>query len=93
MMSHWADSIRVQCEDAGVAYYFKQNGEWIDAGHDEFGKLPAAPIAHYDSDGNKLEPPISQDEDADVVTMKRVGRKRSGDTLYGNVYHAFPEVA
>lgn len=91
MMSHWADSLREQCQAAGVAFFFKQNGEWINAGHDEFVRLPEGKIEHYRSNGTKWEPPIPTDEDADVVTMKRVGRRRAGDTLYGKVYHEFPD--
>jgi protein gp37 len=92
MMSQWADSIREQCEAAGVAYYFKQNGEWVDAGHSEFGKLPASERRALHSDGTEWDlGDMPEDDDADVTTMVRVGRKRSGDTLYGKVYHAFPE--
>ena len=91
MMSHWAESVREQCEAAGVAYYFKQNGEYVDAGHEEFGKLPAGEIKYLRSDGHEWPyDSVPTDEHADVNTMKRVGRKRSGDTLYGKVYHAFP---
>jgi protein gp37 len=90
MLSNWADDIRKQCEAARVAFFFKQNGEWIDAGHSEFGKLPSGPYKYLRSDGTEWGDPIPSDEDADVNTVKRVGRTRAGDTLYGKVYHAFP---
>lgn len=89
MLSQWATSIREQCEAAGVAYFHKQNGEWIDAGHDEFGKLPSGKIKLLHSDGTEWDT-YPFDENADVITMKRVGRKRAGDTLYGNKYHEYP---
>lgn len=89
MPSHWADSIRQQCEAAGISYFHKQNGEWVDAGHDEFGKLPSGKLIWIRSDGTEWEN-VPQDENADVITMKRVGRKRAGDTLYGKQYHEYP---
>lgn len=92
MGSSWADTVREQCETAKVAYFHKQNGEFIDAGHEEFGKLPAGSITHMKSDGTLWEDNPPQDENADVLTMKRVGKKRAGETLYGKVYHEFPTV-
>lgn len=89
MPSQWADTIREQCEAAGVAYFHKQNGEWVDAGHDEFGKLPSGKIKYLRSDGTEWDV-VPTDENADVITMKRVGRKRAGDTLYGKQYHEYP---
>jgi hypothetical protein len=65
---------------------------WVDAGHEEFGKLPAGRVAYYDSQGNvvpKGDPRLA-DENTDVTTMKWVGRKRAGKTLYGKTYHEFP---
>lgn len=91
MVSSWADSIRQQCEDANVSFFFKQQGTWIDAGHSEFGKLPEGKLVHLNSLGVSYGDNIPTDEDADVVTMKLVTRDRAGDTLYGKVYHAFPD--
>ena len=91
MLSNWADSIRAQCANAGTAFFFKQNGEWVDAGHSEFGQLPTAHYKYLHSDGTEWSGPIPQEEDADVNTVKRVGKKRSGDTLYGKVYHEYPK--
>lgn len=92
MLSSWAGSIQEQCEAAGVAFFFKQNGEWIDAGHEEFGKLPTAQFTYINSHGVPWGKDVPLDEDSDVNTMKRVGKKRSGDTLYGKIYHEFPSV-
>lgn len=92
MASSWAGDLQEQCARWNIAFFYKQAGEFIDAGHEEFGRLPSAPIVHVRSDGT-LWPKdgVPTDEDADVLTMKRVGRKRAGDTLYGKVYHEFPE--
>ena len=91
MVSAWADKIRQQCENAGVAFFFKQNGCWIDAGHDQFGRLPEGKLVHINSQGVSYGDNIPTDEDADVITMKQVSKERAGDTLYGNIYHQFPK--
>jgi protein gp37 len=90
MLSQWAGSIQHQCEAAGVAFFFKQNGEWVDAGHEEFGRMPTAELRYLKSDGSEWGDFVPSDEDADVNTVKRVGRRRAVDTLYGKVYHEFP---
>lgn len=91
MLSQWADGIREQCEEYGTKYFHKQNGEFIDVGHEEFGRLPAGPLKYLRSNGTEWPAgKVPFDEDADVNTVKRVGRKRAGDTLYGKVYHEFP---
>ena len=94
MISSWADSIRQQCEKAGVAFFFKQNGEWVDAGHKEFGKHPSVPHKFLRSDGTEWPLGASEleNEDADVNTVVRIGRQTAADTLYGKVYHEFPKV-
>jgi protein gp37 len=95
MISTWADDIRRQCEASRVAFFFKQNGEWIDAGHREFGKHPSVPHKFLRFDGTEwpLGAAELENEDADVNTLVRVGRQTTADTLYGKVYHAFPEVS
>jgi protein gp37 len=92
MQSSWASDIQRACARWNIPYFFKQQGMWVDAGHEEFGKLPAGRMAYYDSQGNivpKCDPRLA-DENADVTTMKWVGRKRAGKTLYGKRYHEFP---
>jgi protein gp37 len=93
MISSWADSIRQQCENAGVAFFYKQNGEWVDAGHQEFGKHPSVSHKFLRSDGTEwpLGAAELENEDADVNTVVRVGRQAAGETLYGKVYHQFPK--
>ena len=34
----WVRRIKSQCEDAGVAFYFKQWGEWVPVGHASGGE-------------------------------------------------------
>lgn len=93
MLSSWASDIQQQCEKAGVAFFFKQNGEWVDAGHREFGRLPLVDFRYLKSDGVEWGKDVPLDENADVNTVKRVGKHRSGDTLYGKQYHEYPKVS
>lgn len=92
MQTHWASNIQQACHRWNVSFFFKQQGMWIDAGHEEFGKLPSGQIAHYDSYGNRLtdDEVRTSSEESDVCTMKRVTRERAGKTLYGKAYHEFP---
>jgi protein gp37 len=92
MLSHWADEIREQCENAKVPFFFKQNGEWVDSGHEEFGRHPSVSHKFLRSDGTEwpLGDPALENEDSDVHTLVRIGRRSSADTLYGKVYHQFP---
>ncbi len=91
MLSHWVSVIKDQCDAAGVAFFHKQNGEFVDAGHEEFGKLPTGEKRALRSDGTEWNlKDMPEDENADVNTVVRVGRKRAGETLYGEIYHAFP---
>ena len=92
MISSWADEIRKQCENTHVAFFFKQNGEWVDAGHEEFGKHPSVSHKFLRSDGTEwpLGDPALDNEDSDVHTLVRIGRRSSANTLYGKVYHQFP---
>jgi protein gp37 len=92
MLSKWAADIGDQVQASGVSFFHKQNGEYVDAGHEEFGRLPEGRIRYLRSDGTEW--PMGtvpwNDEDADVNTVKLVGKKRAGNTLYGKVYHQFP---
>lgn len=90
MLSTWAGDLQQQCETAGVPFFFKQRGEWVDAGDDVFGKLPKGRLMHLRSDGTVWPDPVPQDESADVHTVKRVGKKRAGHTLYGREWKQFP---
>lgn len=92
MQTNWAADIQRACAYWKIPFFFKQQGMWIDAGHEEFGKLPAGRIVHCNSEGRVLsdDEVKASTEDSDVITMKWVGRERAGKTLYGKSYHEFP---
>lgn len=92
MQTSWAADIQRACAYWKIPFFFKQQGMWIDAGCEEFGKFPTGRIVHCNSEGRVLsddEVKVST-EDSDVTTMKWVGRERAGKTLYGKTYHEFP---
>lgn len=92
MQSNWASAIQRSCGHWNIPFFFKQQGMWVDAGHEEFGKLPSGRIMHCNSIGKVLsdEEIRASTEDSDVMTMKWVGRERAGKKLYGKTYHEFP---
>jgi hypothetical protein len=91
MHPQWARDIRDQCQAAGVAFFFKQWGEWhptstwpiVSAGRDcpagaiEFN-APDTAFAGY---GRSL------------TTLKKVGKKAAGRLLDGAEHSAFPDRA
>lgn len=84
----WAFSVLDQCREAGVPFWFKQWGEWATAACGVVeGRLDE--IKFIDSLGRYIAPPA--DENADAMTVLRVGKKRAGNLLGGNTYNEAPE--
>ena len=98
----WARDLRDQCAADGVAYFHKQNGEWIDA--DEWLTTLRAGGSYFAFDGATLESPLNFEQAAafaggrrfehqsDGSTMIRVGKRRSGRLLDGREHNEFPEI-
>lgn len=80
MHPDWARSLRDQCIEAGVPFFFKQWGESLPLiGHREFLDLPPAR-------GNRdWSRPFGDD-----VTMVRVGKKDAGRLLDGRAWDEYP---
>lgn len=96
--SDWFRALRDECLATSTRFFFKQWGEWIDAGHQLFGRTitsPASaepidvPVTFITSAGRRLAYP-PRDENADVITMRRVGKALAGDLLDGRVWHQVP---
>lgn len=83
MHPQWARDIRDQCLEHNVAYFHKQNGEWI--------KQRAVPgddwthVTFMDEEGNIHEP-------TNNLEFWRVGKKRAGRLLDGKEWSQFPKV-
>lgn len=92
MLSDWARSLRDQCAAAGVPFHFKQHGEWVDASTAAFGRTEGTELRYLRSDGSEARrgDPGWSDENADVTTMSRVGKKAAGRQLDGVEHNGAP---
>lgn len=86
MHPDWARSIRNQCTSAGVAYLFKQWGEWAPNGfwREDTGKPSPSPREHTFPDGGR---------NGFLPLMARVGKKAAGRELDDRTWDEFPGVA
>ncbi|WP_454830674.1 phage Gp37/Gp68 family protein [Paraburkholderia xenovorans] len=94
MHPSWARSLRDQCDNAGVAFHFKQWGEWAPgnscAGNDLIDRDRrniASGFFDYNGGWNLLGP------NAFRQTMDRIGRKAAGRHLDGRLHDDFPDIS
>ncbi|KZE34121.1 phage Gp37/Gp68 family protein [Chelatococcus daeguensis] len=93
MHPDWARSIRDQCAAAGVPFFFKQWGEWLD--EQVATAMHLAPdAAMFDRfgapKGPKWHPYEASDRNGGALI--RVGKKSAGRLLDGREHNAMPEV-
>lgn len=86
MHPRWARDIRDQCERAGVAFLFKQHGEWL-PGYGEAKGFIYLNQGQTVSCGDK-----HTHEWSNGVISQRVGKKAAGRLLDGRTHDEFPEV-
>ncbi len=87
----WIRIVRNQCQEAGVAFYFKQWGAWRPLRQDDRSGGRER-WADFDDDGNLEMSPITISHH-DNGAMYRVGKKAAGRTLDGREWSQWPEVA
>lgn len=86
MHPQWARSLRDQCAAAGVAFLFKQWGEWISADQDECHWW--APNSRWMwADG---QPASSQPEQRGMPLFCRSGKRQAGRLLDGVQHDGYP---
>lgn len=90
MHPHWAQSLRDQCQQAGVSYFFKQWGEWVECGQEP---IPIAGnqvrnVRNILPDGSEYK--TGYIRAGDLACMKLVGKKKSGRQLDGREWNEFP---
>ena len=105
MHPHWPRKLREQCDAAGVAYLFKQWGEWRDlplvGENGAYLRHKEAMVADdgtaYESgdlafpDGPRYGEAIRAGHHrAHLTVMHRVGKRHAGNELDGRTYDAFP---
>lgn len=88
MHPDWARSLRDQCEVAGVAFHFKQWGEW--RLYDHYAGDNAKPLGMFEDNvfrtGN-----IVWDHKKESVHMAKVGKQAAGRILDGSTHDEFPQ--
>ncbi len=92
MHPDWPISIRDQCQDAGIPFFFKQWGEW----HTFYDRDKDDPdwknIPSERKNICRLNLAGGQGFHGDrVVYLKKVGKKKAGRLLDGKVWNEFPE--
>lgn len=100
----WAEELRDQCRRAGVAFLFKQWGEWspfapIRDGRFDFrnryvladdGTLYRGPDLAYPDGPRRGEAVRAGHDHARLTSMYRVGKKAAGRELDGRTYDEYP---
>jgi protein gp37 len=96
----WARSLRDQCDEAGVPFFFKQWGEWAEAGDEN----PSALLQQSSEDrifsadgrvfgaGTRKHGGMVEEgwQAAGAAWMARVGKKLAGRLLDGVEHNAYP---
>lgn len=91
----WFQSMRDQCKVAGVPFFFKQWGEWAPTDHWQLAANAgdAAKQTVVRLDGTRATTPlhgnvikVSEGECA----MRKIGKKRAGRLLHGQLHDAMP---
>ncbi len=86
----WARSLRDQCEEAGIPYFFKQRGQWTwdrEPGHPE----PQAYVCA--ADGRVADEQTALADGGSWAGVWRVGKGRAGRLLDGQTWDEFPQPA
>lgn len=82
MHPDWAHSLRDQCQDADIPFFFKQWGAWVPAGQG---------IGQFRPPERLIGPPM--DEMGHRQIVRRVGKGQAGRELDGQTWDEFPRTA
>lgn len=103
MHPEWARSLRDACASAGVPYFFKQWGEFVEVDADrptqevDWDDMPLYPVTDKSvliaRDGEVITRNDQPREEVGYRWMERAGKKCAGRLLDGVEHNAFPEVA
>jgi protein gp37 len=96
MHPHWAQSIRDQCVAAGVAFHFKQWGEWLPMlGSNAYRaslRTDGRYLVHFE-DGTTATGEHRYLDANGTEPVYRVGKRAAGRLLDGRTWDEFPAVA
>jgi len=93
MHPDWSRSLRDQCLEAGVPFFFKQWGEWIEIGTGETHAVLDSKKRLISLDGHVPEFVKDMRPDSQYRLITQIGTKTSGSTLDGQEWKQFPKVA
>ena len=93
----WATQLQKQCEAAGVAFLFKQWGEWLPLPHFPYQDLSILRADEVDNDVIYMDGTIMtkgnwQGPEGEGAHMCKVGKKEAGKILNGYSHLEFPKV-
>ena len=96
MHPQWARDLRDQCADVGVAFLFKQWGEWTPGDNiplDHVGTVPTAMLSGGEWRIDKYN--LGNDEGFrdDEPDLYRIGKVKAGRLLDGRTHDGFPAVS
>jgi protein gp37 len=101
MHPDWAESLRDQCQAAGVPFFFKQWGEYLpwyefkNSGVNDDYETSKFRVSIWNDDKSEFEDygfPDGESFDDEVCPMGRVGKKAAGRLLDGREWSEFPKV-
>jgi protein gp37 len=90
MHPQWARDLRDQCQAAGVAYFFKQWGEWVPESQNAaaLSHSTAGQALYVALDGTTRAARVGTRGTA--ATVQRVGKKAAGRQLDGHIWDEYP---
>lgn len=95
MHPNWARGLRDQCVEAGVAFLFKQWGEYIPiTWRQAFEDKNPKPSITLNCDGSSVYTQVAHligARDEGDVCMERVGKKAAGRVLDGRIWDEYPK--
>lgn len=89
MHPDWVRSLRNQCLDAGVPFFFKQWGEWLPLDHQHGGADPEQRQRHIWPDGRAYDGE-HEDMTPECAQLSCVGKKAAGRQLDGRTWSEVP---
>lgn len=93
MHPDWVRSLRDQCEAAGIAFFFKQWGEWLPSGQEPDYIEPKyiRSVKDFMKDGNEYTGAKTINAISDgLAIMYKVGKKKAGRLLDGTLHNDYP---
>jgi protein gp37 len=96
MHPDWVRSVRDQCAAAGVPFFFKSFGDWVERGYLGTVGINKGEMAVH-PDGTVLDrrptPEEAYNHGTKWKTMVRVGKRQSGRVLDGRTHDEYPDTA